>query len=106
METLTERKRYLRCKNSDVQGCALTAPGCLRRLTFGFGRVRKITQLIVFLHVADKVAKNFNMLVVTVYETVCFFFIRNNWFKAVPHDFTCKIINDFARDGRRLPHEF
>ena len=56
------------------QGCALTAPGRLRRLTFGFGRVRKITRspgralwLIVFL--ADKVAKNFNMLVFTVYET-------------------------------------
>ena len=52
---------------------SLTAPGRLRRLTFGFGRVRKISEknkalwLIVFL--ADKAAKNFNMLVVTVYET-------------------------------------
>ena len=56
------------------QGCALTAPGRLRRLTFGFGRVRKITWspgralwLIVFL--ADKAANYFNMLVVTVYQT-------------------------------------
>ena len=56
------------------QDCALTAPGCLRRLTFGFGQVRKITRspgralwLIVFL--ADKAAKNFNILVVTVHET-------------------------------------
>ena len=53
------------------QGCALTAPGRLRRLTFGSGRVRKTTRspgwalwLIVFL--ADKAAKNFNMLVVIV----------------------------------------
>ena len=50
------------------------APGRLRRLTFGFGRVRKTTRspgralrLIVFL--ADKAAQNFNMLVVTVYKT-------------------------------------
>ena len=50
------------------------APGRLRRLTFGFGRMRKITRspgralwLVVFL--ADKAAKNFNMLVVIVYET-------------------------------------
>ena len=56
------------------QGCALTAPGRLRRLTFGFGRVRKTTRspgwalwLIVFL--ADKAAKNFNMLVGIVYKT-------------------------------------
>ena len=57
-----------------IQGCALTAPGRLRRLTFGFGRVRKISWspgralwLIVFL--ADKAAKYFNMLVVKVYQT-------------------------------------
>ena len=63
----------------------LTAPGRLRRLTFGFGRMRKITRspsralwLVVFL--ADKAAKNFNMLVVTVYEK-CFFFVRNSRFK-------------------------
>ena len=62
------------CKNISDQGCALTAPGRLRRLTFGFGRVKKTTRspgralwLIVFL--ADKAAKNFNMLVVIVYET-------------------------------------
>ena len=49
---------------SKTQGCALTEPRRLRRLTFGFGQVRKITQspsralwLIVFL--ADKAAKNF-----------------------------------------------
>ena len=61
-------------KLNQQQGCALTAPGRLRRLTFGFGRVRKINWspgralwLIVFL--ADKAAKYFNMLVVTVYQT-------------------------------------
>ena len=65
------------------QGCALTAPGRLRRLTFGFGRVRKTTRspgralwLIVLL--ADKAGKNFNMLVVTVYETSeKMFFLRS-----------------------------
>ena len=95
------------------QGCALTAPGRLRRLTFGFGRVRKTTQspgralwLIAFL--ADKAGKNFNMLVVTVYETsekMFFSSYETVGSKAVPHDFTCNIICDFARDGR-LPHEF
>ena len=50
------------------------APGRLRRLTFGFGRVRKTTRLLgralwLIAFLADKVAKNFNMLVVTVYET-------------------------------------
>ena len=30
---------------SNRQGCALTAPGCLRRLTFSFGRVRKNSRL-------------------------------------------------------------
>ena len=67
------------------QGCALTAPGRLRRLIFGFGRVRKTTRspgwalwLIVFL--ADKAAKNFNMLVVTVYETSQkMFFLRTKY---------------------------
>ena len=58
---------------SPKQGCALTAPEATN-INFGFGQVRKSTRspgwalwLIVFL--ADKAAKNFNMLVVTVYET-------------------------------------
>ena len=57
-----------------IQGCALTAPGRLRRLTFGFGRVKKVTRspgraLILIVFLADKEPKKFNMLVVIVYET-------------------------------------
>ena len=55
-------------------GCAVTAPGRLRRLTFGFGRVKKVIRspgraLILIVFLADKEAKKFNMLVVIVYET-------------------------------------
>ena len=57
-----------------IQGCAPTAPGRLRRLTFGFGRVKKVTRspgraLILIVFLADKEPKKFNMLVVIVYET-------------------------------------
>ena len=47
------------------------------------------------------------MLVVIVYETSQKMFILRTkvGLKDVPHDFTCNIICDFARDGRR-PHEF
>ena len=91
-----------------VQGCALTAPGRLRRLTFGFGRMRKIPRspgqalwLVVFL--ADKAAKDFNMLLVTVYETSQkMFFLRT---KQSVQSFTCNIIRNFARYGRQ-PYEF
>ena len=67
-------QRLLQCITNAIQGSALTTPGHLRRLTFGFGKVRKFPWspgqalwLIVFL--ADKAAKYFNMLVVTVYKT-------------------------------------
>ena len=67
-------QRLLQCIINVIQGSALTKPGHLRRLTFGFGQVRKFTWspgqalwLIVFL--ADKEAKYFNMLVVTLYKT-------------------------------------
>ena len=74
------------------QGCALTAPGRLRRLTFGFGRVRNTTRspgralwLIVFL--ADKATRNFNMLVVTVCEnSQKMFFLRTK--QSVQRPFT------------------
>ena len=48
------------------------------------------------------------MLVVTVYETSqkkVFSLYETIVSRAVPHDFTCQIIRNFARDGQR-PHEF
>ena len=82
MALTVELRHSRRARGTLWQGCALTAPGRLRRLTFGFGRVRKITWspgralwLIVFL--ADKAAKHFNMLVVTVYQiSQKMFFLR------------------------------
>ena len=70
--------------------------------------MRKITRspgralwLVVFL--ADKAAQNFNMLVVTVYETSQkMFFLRT---KQSVQSFTCNIIRNFARYGRQ-PYEF
>ena len=88
---LIEQLSYDLEKVFAIQGCALTALGRLRRLTFGFGRMRKITRspgralwLVVFL--ADKAAKNFNMLVVTVYETSQkMFFLRTKQLFKVSH---------------------
>ena len=92
------------------QGCALTAPGRLRRLTFGFGQVKKVTRspgraLILTVFLVDKEAKKFNMLVVIVYETskkMFFSSYETIGSKAVPHDHD--IIRNYARSRR--PHEF
>ena len=86
-------------------------PVRLRRLTFGLRQVRKITRppgwalwLIVFL--ADKAAKNFNMLVVTVYETSqkMFFFRWKQLFQRLSH-VTYRIYPCISRspifDGKR-----
>ena len=80
IKNLSKAHDELALQNTDLyslkqsQGCALTAPGSLRRLTFGFGRMRKTTRspgqaLWLIVSLADKGAKNFNMLVVTVYKT-------------------------------------
>ena len=52
---------------------------------------------------SDKQAKNFNLLVVTVYESSqkMLFLKGNNCFEGIPNDFTCNIIHDFACDRRR-----
>ena len=48
LSKITEKAAALQISDhvssNQMQGCALTAPGRLRRLTFGFGRVRKTTR--------------------------------------------------------------
>ena len=50
------------------QGCALTAPGRLRRLTFSFGRLKKSSRspgraLLLLVQCSVKRAEKFNILV-------------------------------------------
>ena len=50
------------------QGCALTAPGRLRRLTFSFGRLKKSSRspgqaLLLLVQCSVKRAEKFNVLV-------------------------------------------
>ena len=73
---------YLKVLIYVTQGCALTAPGRVRKTTRSPGRA---LWLIVFL--ADKATINFSMLVVTVYEnSQKMFFLRTK--QSVQRPFT------------------
>ena len=81
------------------QGCALTAPGRLRRLTFGLGRPKYFlgrpagrpadVGFLIYSQNNDK-KMLFNRVRVDIFKL-----------KAVPREFTCNIIIDFDRDKLR-----
>ena len=59
---------HLITQNCHMQGCALTAPGCLRRLTFSFGQLKKSSQspgraLLLLMQCSVNRAEKFNILV-------------------------------------------
>ena len=103
-----------------AQGCALTAPGRLRQLTFSFGRLKKSSwspgrALLLLVECSVKRAEKFNILAlacwVGVYWTLQKMFNEccteetgvRRCSKVVLHDFTCNIIHHFEWDKR---HDF
>lgn len=84
---------WLNWQTNNNQGCALRAPGHLRRLTFGLGRLKIFLGrqpgdlLVLFSWFTVKKQKE------NVVQS------RTHWYsKVIPREFTCNIIIDFDRD--------